>query len=59
MRRRVANIRQAVAHMSPVRRMANVRQAAARISSTCKRLSMFPRDGMQRESDALLAKSRR
>ncbi len=41
-----------------MRRMANIRQAAAHMLITCKRLSMFPWDGIERDSDALIAESR-
>ena len=56
MQPRVANIRQVITHMPPLRRMANIRQAAAHMLITCKRLSMLSRDGIER--DALLAERR-
>jgi len=58
MQRREAKVRQAITHMPPMRRMANIRQAAAHMLITCKRLSMFPWDGIERDSDALIAESR-
>ena len=58
MQPRVANIRQVITDMPPLRRMANIRQAAAHMLVTYKRLSIIPRDGIERDPNALLAERR-